>query len=75
MDSGAEWAYSLGIPLGVVFVWKEFVNPYVFKFLYSNKETIGGVVTQGKEVYAVVKEYGPMVWRKVKRYFTEMKEG
>jgi hypothetical protein len=53
---------SLGVPLGAVVILREIVTERVVRYLFANKEMIGGVAVQGKEIYDVVSEHGPIFW-------------
>jgi hypothetical protein len=66
---------SLGVPLGAVVILRGIVTERVVRYLFVKMETIGGVAVQGKEVYDVVSEHGPVFWRKIKHHFIEMKGG
>jgi YVTN family beta-propeller protein len=75
MESMQEWLISLGIPFGAVVILRGIVTQRVIRYLLANKETISGVVVQGKEVYNVVSEHGPVLWRKIRHYFMKRKGG
>jgi hypothetical protein len=51
------------------------VTERVVRYLFANKEMIGGVAVQGKEIYDVVSEHGPIFWRKIKHCFMKKKGG
>jgi YVTN family beta-propeller protein len=75
MDSLSQWVISLGVPFGAVVILRGIVTQRVIRYLLGNKETISGVVVQGKDVYNTVSEQGPIFWRKIKHYFMKKKGG